>query len=480
MVGGTTPGDETRSRVRGAIPHGGPGLRVAIVGAGPAGFFAAAALLKEGAQVDLYERLPAPFGLVRYGVAPDHQKIKRVASAFDKIARSPGLRYFGNVEVGRDVGLEELRAHYDQVLVTIGAASDRRLGVPGEDLAGSVSAVSVVGWYNGHPDFPSAPPLDGRRAVVVGLGNVALDVARVLIRHPRELEPTDIDDDALLALRRSKVREVVLLGRRGPVEAAFDLGELQDLTRLVGVEVGVDAAPGELEAALTGAELDSATAAKVAFIAGLPRADALTGHRRVLLRFLASPRELRGDAEGRVRQLEIEHNELQGPPGAARARGTGRTSTLAADLVIRAIGYRAVPLPELPFDAARAVVPNEGGRVLRDDGEVEPGLYVAGWIKRGPTGLIGTNKGCALQTVQAMLEDAARGSFVREGGPGAIDELLAARGVRVVDYDDWLRIDAAELEAGRARGRARVKTRSTEELLEWLETPPRTSQRAAR
>ncbi len=480
MVGGTTPGDETRSRVRGAIPRGGPGLRVAIVGAGPAGFFAAAALLKEGAQVDLYERLPAPFGLVRYGVAPDHQKIKRVAGAFDKIARAPGLRYLGNVEVGRDVSLAELRAHYDQVLVTIGAASDRRMGVPGEDLVGSVSAVSVVGWYNGHPDFPSGPPLDGPRAVVVGMGNVALDVARILIRHSRELEPTDIDDDALRALRGSKVREVVLLGRRGPAEAAFDLNELQELTRLVGVEVGVDAPPGQLDEALKARPRDGAAAAQVEFIAGLPRAEELTGHRRVLLRFLASPRELRGDAVGRVRQLEIEHNELEGAPGTARARGTGRTSSLAADLVIRAIGYRAVPLPELPFDAARAVVPNEGGRVLRDDGEVEPGLYVAGWIKRGPTGLIGTNKSCSLQTVHAMLEDAGRESFVRERETSAIGELLTARGVRVVDYDDWLAIDAAELEAGRERGRARVKTRSTEELLQWLETPPRTSQGGVR
>lgn len=475
------PGGETRSGVRGAVPEGGERPRVAIVGAGPAGFYGAAALLQEGASVDLFERLPAPHGLVRYGVAPDHQKIKGAARAFDKTARAPGFRFFGNVEVGRDVTLSELRGRYDQVLVTVGAAGDRRMGIPGEDLAGSVSAVATVGWYNGHPDFPTAPPLDGPRAVVVGMGNVALDVARVLVRHPAELEPTDIDDAALAALRGSKVREVVLLGRRGPAQAAFDLSELQELAELVGVGVGVDDPTGQLDALLASDDLDGTTAAKVAYIRALPRAPELRGRRRrVLLRFLASPRELRGDADGRVRALELEHNELIGPPAEARARGTGRTEVLATDLVIRSIGYRVVPLPELPFDAARGVVPNDGGRVLGGDGQLEPGLYVAGWIKRGPTGLIGTNKGCARETVRSMLEDAERGETLPERPAAPIDDVLAERGVRVIDYDDWLRIDAAEVEAGRMRGRVRVKTRSVEDVLEWLETPPRPSKRAAR
>lgn len=486
MVGGTAAsaaGGGTGKSVQDAQGRGNDGsgsdgatdrLRVAVVGGGPAGFYGAAALLKAGARVDLFEKLPAPHGLVRYGVAPDHQKIKGAARAFDKTARQPGFRYFGNVEVGRDLELSELQARYDQVLVTIGAAADRRMGIAGEDLEGSVSAVAVVGWYNGHPELAEGPPLDGSRVVVVGMGNVALDVARVLVRDPAELEETDIDPGALEALRKSQVEEVVLLGRRGPAQAAFDLSELMELTELSGVQVGVSDPTGALASHTAVEGLDSATAAKVRFIAELPRADDLTAPRRIVLRFLASPKELLGDAHGRVTEAVVERNELSGPPDQARARGTGETEVLPANLVIRSIGYRAVPLPGLPFSEQKAVVPNADGRVLDGEGRVVPGLYVAGWIKRGPTGLIGTNKSCAQDTVRLMLEDAqttsARNEAAESGHPsGTIEDLLRQRGARVVDYDDWLRIEAAEVQAGQALGRVRLKTRDRNELLAWLD-----------
>jgi ferredoxin--NADP+ reductase len=455
---------------------------VAVVGGGPAGFYAAAALLRAGAEVDLFERLPAPSGLVRYGVAPDHQKIKGAARAFDKTARSAGFRYFGNVEVGRDVSLAELAERYDQVLVSVGAAADRRLGIPGEDLEGSVPAVAVVGWYNGHPDFSAAPPLDADRAVIVGVGNVALDVARVLVRHPVELEPTDIDEDALEALRDSRIQEVVLLARRGPAEAAFDLAELNDLVDLVGVDVGVsdpeDRLPAELAAAT---RLPTAARAKLEAIARLPRAESLTARRRVVFRFFAAPRELRGDGNGRVRAVQLEATEPTGDPG--HVRSTGRFEELPTSLVIRSIGYRALPLQGLPFLEAQSIVPNEQGRVVGADGRIMSGLYVAGWIKRGPTGLIGTNRSCAQETVRAMLEDALQPPVLRPpvlqrspdghvGPTPSVEALLRERHVRVVSYPEWLRLDAAELERGQLAGRVRVKTRSPAEMVAWLDRKP--------
>lgn len=461
------------TKLTGMVPES---LRVAIVGAGPAGFYAAQGLLNAGATVDLFERLPAPSGLVRYGVAPDHQKIKGAARAFDRTAHLPGFRYFGNVEIGRDLTLEELRQRYDQVLVTIGAAADRRLGIPGEELAGSVSAVSVVGWYNGHPDFPVGPPLDGERAVVVGVGNVALDVARVLLRHPVELEPTDIDDEALDALRESRLREVVLVGRRGPGHAAFDLGELKELTELVGVEVGVSDPEGLLQGPPPSG-LDGPGRAKWEAVQRLPRAEALTARRRIVLRFFASPREIVSDGADRVASLILEQNAPVGDPAAGRVTGTARLEELSTSLVIRSIGYRVVPLPGLPFSEERGVVPSERGRVLGAEGKPERGLYVAGWIKRGPTGLIGTNRSCALETVKAMLEDAREALAARAAAPSElppVETLLAERGVRVVSYEDWIAIDAAEVERGQLLGRVRVKARDPNAMLALLDrAPPR-------
>ncbi len=457
------------------MAHGTPHRRinVAIIGSGPAGFYAADALLKHHAFVDLFERLPAPHGLVRYGVAPDHQKIKSAARAFEKTARRPGFRFFGNVQVGRDLSIAELRRAYDQVLITTGSAADKRLGIPGEDLAGSVSATELVGWYNGHPDFRHlSPPLDTKRVVVVGAGNVALDVARVLMRHPSELEPTDIAEHALACLEKSAVEEVVILARRGPAQAAFDLAELQDIEGLLGVDVGVE---GELSGPSESHTLDRAAAQKVDYIRSLSRAHQLTAHRRVIIRFCASPVALVG--RGRVARVRIERNELA--PESGRPRGTGDLSTFDAGLVVRAIGYRGVPLPGVPFDEATGTIPNDRGRVLAGRDELIPGLYTAGWIKRGATGLIGTNKVCAKETVDAMLEDSvavqaegiSRVAPAESSGCG-VEDLLLARGARFVTYDDWLRLDEIERTSGACRGKIRNKIATVEDMLAALDGRP--------
>jgi ferredoxin--NADP+ reductase len=438
----------------------GAGRRAAIVGSGPAGFYAADFLLKAGFAVDLYERLPAPFGLVRYGVAPDHQTIKRVGAAFDRTAKQPGFRLRAHVEVGKDIAVEELRRAYHAVVLAYGASTDRRLGVPGEDLAGSHAATDFVAWYNSHPEHTGARyDLSTERAVVVGMGNVALDVARILVRRPEELAATDIADSALALLRESRVREVVLLGRRGPAEAAFDQGELADIVALPGVEVVVE---GDVAFEVP-AGAEAAARKNVEYLATLPRAASATAERRVLLRFLASPVELVGEA-GRVRELVFEDNELVESQGRVSARGTGRKHSLATGLVVRSIGYQGLPLPGTPFDAKRAVVPNQEGRVLGSDGTPTPGLYVTGWIKRGPSGLIGTNKACAKETVEHALADVER-LPVPTLEPAALDELLAERGVAVVGYDDWRAIDAAETARGTGKGKVRDKFTTVSDML---------------
>jgi ferredoxin--NADP+ reductase len=435
-------------------------LRVAIVGAGPAGFYAAAALLGAPglvAEVDLFERLPAPFGLVRFGVAPDHQRIKRASAAFERTVATEHCRFFGNVEVGRDVTIEELLDLYDQVLLTTGSATDRKLGIVGEGLAGCHGAAAFVGWYNGHPDFAGEHfDLSSQRAVVVGVGNVALDVTRILVRDPDELAPTDITGYALDALRQSRVREVVVLGRRGPAEAAFDAQELAAIAGLDGVDVIVD--PAEIAPAL--AELGPhahTVREKVELMARLAERGPSGAPRRVVLRFLASPVELVGRG-GRLEAVRIERNELlRRADGRMTARGAGRYETLQTSLLLRSIGYQAVPIAGVPFDLKLARVPNRGGRVTGvPGGDVVPRMYVAGWIKRGPTGLIGTNKKDALETVACMLADAPD-LVGRAGLLGAIDRLLEQRGVKVVGAAEWRLLDTAEQQAGQRLGKVREK-----------------------
>jgi len=428
-------------------------LRVAVVGSGPAGFYAAGALLgaEPPAEVDMIERLPTPWGLVRLGVAPDHPKLKTVSRAFEKIADLPGFRFLGNVEVGRDVTHDELVRLYDAVIYAVGAQSDRRLGIPGEDLPGSWPATEFVAWYNGHPDFQQLEfDLDVERAVVIGVGNVALDIARMLALTREELAPTDATDASIDAIASSSIREIVVVGRRGPAQAAFTTPELQEMGDLAGADVIVD--PADLE----GADPHGTNAERnLEVLRGFTQLAAGDKPRRVVFRFFRSPVAILGD--DRVEGIELVRNELD---EHERAVATGETETIDCGLVFRSVGYRGVELEGVPFDASSGTIANEGGRV-------GPGVYCAGWIKRGPTGVIGTNKKDATETVELLLEDAAAGRLEPkpEATAGAVDTLLAERGVRVVEYAGWTAIDEAERAAGEKGGRPRVKFCSWDELL---------------
>jgi ferredoxin--NADP+ reductase len=370
-------------------------MRVAVVGSGPAGFYAAGALLSADppAEVDVIERLPTPWGLVRLGVAPDHPKLKTVSRAFERIADRPGFRFLGNVEVGRDLHHADLVRLYDAVIYAVGAQTDRRLGIPGEDLPGSWAATELVAWYNGHPDYQRLEfDLDVERAVVIGNGNVALDVARMLALTHEELAPTDATDASIAAIERSPIREIVVVGRRGPAQAAFTTPELQEMGELAGADAVVD--PADLE----GAEPHGTNAERnLAVLHELAAREPEGKPRRVVFRFFRSPVAILGDE--RVEGIELVRNELD---ANERAVATEEHETLSCGLVFRSVGYRGVELPEVPFDSAGGTIPNEGGRV-------EPGVYAAGWIKRGPTGVIGTNKKDATETVELLLEDAAAG-----------------------------------------------------------------------
>jgi ferredoxin--NADP+ reductase len=431
-------------------------LRVAVVGSGPAGFYAAAALLASDldVEVDVLERLPTPWGLVRLGVAPDHPNIKAVSRAFEKTAAQPGFRFFGNVEVGRDVTHAELARLYDAVLYSVGAQTDRPLGIPGEELPGSWAATEFVAWYNGHPDFQELDfDLSGERAIVIGNGNVALDVARMLALTPEELAVTDTTDAAIEAIARSGISEILVVGRRGPVQAAWTPVEVGELGELAGADVVVD--PDDLELDdVSAAELEAAPPTvkrSVEFLREYAARQPSGKPRTIRLRFLRSPVALLG--EERVEAVELVRNELV----AGRAVATGETEVLPAGIVFRSVGYRGVPVPGVPFDDATATIPNVGGRHA-------PGLYCAGWIKRGPSGVIGTNKKDATETVEGLLED-ARAGLLPPRGEGALEELLAERGVEAVLYAGWEAIDAAERAAGAPQGRPRIKLATWPELL---------------
>jgi ferredoxin--NADP+ reductase len=448
-------------------------LHVAIVGSGPAGFYAAGQLLGAGEPavvVDVFDRLPTPWGLVRFGVAPDHPKIKSVTRVFEKTAARPGFMFHGNVEIGKDVSHEQLLAAYDAVLYAVGTPGDRRLGVDGEDLAGSHSATDFVAWYNGHPDYAEMEfDLTGSRAVVVGNGNVALDVARMLALSPEELAVTDIADHALEALRASQVREIVVLGRRGPAQAAFTNPELRELADLELADVIVDPADMELDAhsAASLETADGTTKRNVETLSEYARTQPAGKPRRVELRFLSSPVSIEGAS--RVEAIVIERNELVADgDGSLRARPTGARERLDTQLVFRSIGYVGAPLPGVPFDDRRKTVLNADGRVLDpDSGRPLPGVYAAGWIKRGPSGVIGTNKKCAQETTDRLLEDFAQGLLPAPDSNAA--ELLASlrgSGHKVVDYTGWEAIDAHERALGEPHGRPRVKLVSRDELLQ--------------
>jgi ferredoxin/flavodoxin---NADP+ reductase len=429
-------------------------LRVAVVGSGPAGFYAAGALLaaETPVEVDMIERLPTPWGLVRLGVAPDHPKIKSVSRAFERIAAQPAFRFLGNVEVGRDIRHEELLEHYDAVVYAVGAQSDRRMGIPGEDLPGSWAATEFVAWYNGHPDFQELSfDLSGERAVVIGNGNVAVDVARMLALTPEELAPTDTTDAALAAFEAAGIREIVMVGRRGPAQAAFTTPELIELGELAGADVVVDSAE------LAGAEAtDTNSERNLEVLREYASRTPEGKQKRLVLRFLASPVAILG--EERVEGIELVRNRLEpDESGALRAVPTGETETLRCGIVFRSVGYRGVALPGLPFDEARGTIANDRGRVA-------PGVYAAGWIKRGPSGVIGTNKKDATETVELLLED-LRDAPRKDRSPDEIEQLLLERGVRLVVYAGWASIDELERTAGEKLGRPRVKLCTWDELL---------------
>lgn len=459
------------------IGSGAHPLRVAVIGSGPAGFYAIEALLKQEdvkVEVDLFDRLPTPYGLVRGGVAPDHPKIKSVIKIYERTAGRAGFRFFGNVTFGRDLTLDEMLRHYHQVLFTTGSDNDRHMGIPGEDLPGSFPATIFVGWYNGHPDYTHYTfDLSAERVAVIGIGNVAMDVVRILAQPLAELEKTDITDYALEVLRTSRVKEIYLIGRRGPAQAAFTNPEIRELTKIDGVDLVLR--PEDLDLDDLSREFlanckDPTFKRNVEILTKHLAQGESTQPKKIRARFFESPVEVLG--RDRVEGLRLEKNELvKDESGTVRARGTGVFEDLPVDMVFRSVGYKGTALPGVPFEDRWGTIPNEAGRVL--DAETNtplPRLYAAGWIKRGPSGVIGTNKADAIESVNKMLEDApavAPGDDFHPE-PGAIEELLKSKGVRAVTYADWKKIDAAEVERGAPAGRPRVKFTAIEEMLKVL------------
>ncbi len=452
-------------------------LRVAIIGSGPSAFYAADYLQKQSGlvvQIDMYDRLPTPYGLVRGGVAPDHPKIKTVTKVYERTAQAPGFRFFGNVEYGKDISHDELLAHYHAIIFAVGAPSDRHMGIPGEDLAGSFPATEFVGWYNGHPDYRDLSfDLSHERVAVIGNGNVAMDVARILASSYEELAVTDIADYALEALKESKVTDIYMLGRRGPAQAAFTNPELKEFGELAEAECVVRPEDIELDSLsnqyiLSGedrnAERNLQTLMRYSIQGDLGK------KRRIHMRFLVSPVRLIGT--DKVEAVEIVHNELyQADDGSLRPRATDKTEIQPIELIFRSIGYKGVAVSGVPFDPKAAVIPNEHGRVIdREDPQNVVGEYAVGWIKRGPTGIIGTNRPDAQESVDQLLADLQAGALLQPTTPaqGAINALLEGKKVEYVTFADWQKLDQMEQARGAALGRPRVKFSRIGDMLEAL------------
>ena len=441
-------------------------LRAAIIGAGPSGFYAAGQLLaidEPQFAVDLYDRLPTPYGLVRSGVAPDHPKIKSVTKAYDKTSRHERFRFFGHVELGSDLTRQQLLDHYHVVLYTFGTSTDKRLGIAGEDLNGSHAATEFVAWYNGHPDHCGLEvDLQAKQVVVVGAGNVAIDVARMLALAPSELEITDTADHAIDVLRSSGIDEITILARRGPLQAAFTNPELLEMGELERGDVEV--VGGELDELSAVALLDAdKTRRRNVEILQDYAARPKTGKPiTVRFRFLAAPIELLGDENGHVRAVKIENNEIVArDDGSLGARGTATFEEIPAQLVFRSIGYRGQPVAGIPFDEQRGLILNAAGRVTDADGAQQLGEYVSGWIKRGPSGVIGTNKKDSQDTVDKILEDAAAGRL-NKPPEDDIDALIANNCADVVTWEGWQAIDAIETAVGEGSSPARPRVKLTE------------------
>ncbi|MFZ1756915.1 MAG: FAD-dependent oxidoreductase [Caldilineaceae bacterium] len=447
-------------------------LRVAIVGAGPSGFYAAGALLQQKdihVSIDIFDRLPTPYGLVRYGVAPDHQKIKSVTKVYERTVRDSRVRYFGNVGLGEEISHDELKSHYDQIIYATGASSDKQLGIPGEDLQGSFSATEFVAWYNGHPDFTDRDfDLSVESVAIIGVGNVAMDVTRILAKSIDELAETDIADYALEKLRASRVKHIHVVARRGPAQAKFTNPEIKELGELAEADVIIDPADLVLDpASRISLESDRTAARNLETMQALAERGATGKPRQIHFHFLRSPVELCGDTA--VKSMRMEVNELHPTDtGYIACDGIGRFETLDVGLVFRSIGYRSVPIPGVAFYDKWGIIPNQKGRVTAThQGEVVPGEYVVGWAKRGPTGVIGTNKPDSVETVNLMLEDVATLTPVADAtaDPKAIVALLQKRGVDYFNFEDWLKLEAIEDERGRAQGRPRIKFTSEADML---------------
>lgn len=445
-------------------------LRVAVIGAGPAGFYAAEALLKGASDVsiDLFEKLPTPYGLVRFGVAPDHQKLKSVTRLYERTLKDERLRYLGNVEFGRHIHAADLARHYHAVLYAVGSSADRRLGIPGEELPGSLSATEFVAWYNGHPDYQDLHvPLDATTAVIVGVGNVAIDIARVLAKGPDELGRTDMADQAIARLADSRVEEIIIVGRRGPAECRFTTKELRELGELRNADIFFDEADLVVpEASRAAISTDVNAQKNIEVLEAFAKQPPAGKQRRVRIRLLLSP--IRIEGRQRVERVVFRRNRLEErPDGSVVAVPTEATESLEAQLLFRSVGYRGAGLPGVPFDDASGVIPNVAGRVYSGARPL-PGAYVAGWIKRGPSGVIGTNKADAMESVAALLEDAAAGKLPPPAAPGRhqVDALLAERGADPFSVTEWFGLDAAELAAGKAQDRPRVKVVEVPAMLE--------------
>lgn len=444
-------------------------LRVAIVGSGPSGFYAAEALFKAEpkVKVDMFDRLPAPFGLVRYGVAPDHAKIKNVIKVYERTAENEAFSFFGNVKVGDDVSVQELRRYYDAVVFACGAETDRRLGIPGEDLPGSHTATEFVAWYNGHPEYREHTfDLSHEVAVVIGLGNVAIDVARILCKTVDELKTTDIATHALEALAESGIKEIHMIGRRGPVQSAFTPQEIKEFGELADCDPVVD--PSDLQLSPTcQLEHDDAGNSQArknfALLKEFAERKGSGKSRRFIIHFFESPIELAG--ERRLERVTLERNKLTGEPGRQKAAGTGQTTEMGCGILFRSVGYRGLAIPGVPFDDRSGTFPNEEGRITRD-GATVAGLYAVGWIKRGPTGIIGTNKPDSIETIKNLVSDLPDMTPCEEPSSDALMDLLAGRNIAVVAYDGWKKIDAAEIARGKACGKPREKFTTVEEMIE--------------
>jgi len=448
-------------------------LRIAIVGSGPSGFYATEALFKSGLriQVDMYERLPVPYGLVRSGVAPDHPKLKQVIQVYAGIAETPGFRFFGNVTIGRDISVQMLQSVYDATIYTCGAESDRRLGIPGEDLPGSHTATEFVGWYNGHPDYRDRVfDLSHETAVIFGQGNVAADVSRILAKTRDELKNTDIAVHALEVLANSRIRNIHVMGRRGPVQAKFTSKELKEFGELEQAVPVVDPAELQLNPAsnIELADKNNTGTRKVyelfsEFAGGNNNAP---GKRRVYFSFLKGPVEFTGN--GRVEKVRLERNVLSGDAFQQSAQGTAEFIEIETGIVFRSIGYRGKPLAGLPFDEKRGLIPNRDGRIIDGD-TVLPYQYVAGWIKRGPTGIIGTNRADSVATVASLLSDLQQSGKTRTVN-SKIDplQLLSTAGIKIVTYQDWQKINQLEISLGLSVDKPREKFTRVNEILQLL------------